>query len=123
MTEWDSFEVYKFLKDRYWPPSEDLGGGNGLSSLSSSSLSYGRTSKLNGLRKAENSNLNENGSNNDNVALVGKPISNFGLFLTVTPFIVITCMFLRRYLLDRGVTSSAFLRRKSRLCIDKNKFF
>ncbi len=107
MTEWDSVEVYNFLKDHYWPPSEVRGG-------------RARTAKLYGRREVQ-----DNNSNNMNMALVGKPISKFGLYLTATPLIVVACMFLRRYLLNKGGLSSfVLLRRKSGFCaIDKNKSF
>jgi hypothetical protein len=86
MNNWDSIEVYRFLKERYWP-----GGVLGVSSSSSSSTLL--SSSLSFHAKKIHSDM----------SMEGQPISRFGLYCTITPFVVIAFMFVKQYFFNRGM--------------------
>jgi len=72
MNEFDSFEVYTFLKGHYWPSSNLPWQSNG------------RGKQIHG-----------------EMSIEGEPLSTFGFYCTLAPFVIMICIFVKHFGLNR----------------------
>ena len=103
MNEWDSTEVYKFLKGYYWPERKigDVGSGEGE-------------------RGGGATTLHNNGKHvHGEMSIEGEPLSPCGFYCTIMPFVIMICYFVKQYVSNKKGMYSMALHFRTK----KNKFF